>query len=231
MNLNIFLCLPFVIFSCSADADDKPLEKIERKTNNVANKDYSSRKKSALAIKEKYREIWKQMSAQNKGKIFTEAIVEEIIPGWLGTPWDYNGVTQDPPNGKIACGYFVTTVLRDAGCKISRTKLAQCASEQMITTLVKASHVKRFSNAEFSDFENSIKTSGYGLYIVGLDNHTGFIYNNGNQIYFIHAGYIGEKVVTKDIANQSPILYHSKYKVLGHLSADKAFVDKWMYEY
>src|SRR5437764_1215954 len=39
----------------------------------------------------------------------------DIFPAWFGTPWDFNGTTQTPGEGKIACGYFVTTVMRDLG--------------------------------------------------------------------------------------------------------------------
>ena len=39
---------------------------------------------------------------------------------WKGTPWDFNGTTRTPGEGAIACGYFVTTVLEQAGFKIER---------------------------------------------------------------------------------------------------------------
>ena len=63
-------------------------------------------------------------------------IAETIITNWIGTKWDFNGVSEEQKKFTIACGYFVTTVLRDAGFQIARSKLAQCASEQMIRSLV-----------------------------------------------------------------------------------------------
>src|SRR6476660_4877291 len=38
--------------------------------------------------------------------IVTGAIWKEIFPSWYGTPWDFNGTTEVPQQGKIACGYF-----------------------------------------------------------------------------------------------------------------------------
>jgi len=40
------------------------------------------------------------------------AVDAEIFPFWYGTEWDFNGTTQQPGTGRIACGYFVSTVLQ-----------------------------------------------------------------------------------------------------------------------
>ena len=42
-------------------------------------------------------------------------IIDEIFSAWIGTRWDFDGTSQTPREGRIACGYFVSTVLRDAG--------------------------------------------------------------------------------------------------------------------
>ena len=172
--------------------------------------------------------LWQHLSKADKEKIFTAAVTETIIPAWIGTPWDFNGTTETPQQGNIACGYFVTTVLRDAGLSISRVKLAQCASEQMITTLIQSKYISRFSNIAIEDFIIAIKTQGSGLYIVGLDNHTGFIYNDGKDIYFIHSTFIGTRNVQKDNAATNPILKQSKYKVLGKISSDEKVLQRWI---
>jgi hypothetical protein len=144
-------------------------------------------------------------------------IVDSLIPCWYGTAWDFNGTTEIPGTGKIACGYFVTTVIRDAGLPIERIKMAQCPSETMITALCYGYTIKRFSNKPIDVFIDSIKGMGEGIYIIGLDYHTGFIYNDGKQVYFIHASYASSKCVLKEPAASSSILYHSKYKIIGKL--------------
>jgi len=40
--------------------------------------------------------------------IVTGFIYKEIFPSWYGTPWNFNGTTEVPQQGKIACGYFVS---------------------------------------------------------------------------------------------------------------------------
>ena len=142
-------------------------------------------------------------------------IRDSLFTCWLGTPWDFYGTTEEPNNGKIACGYFVTTLLRDMGVAVNRTRHAQCASEEMIKAVCIKNSIHRFSNESISSFIDEIKKQGVGLYVAGLDFHTGFILNDGEEIYFIHANYAGKKVVEKEIANKSAVLEASNYKVIG----------------
>ncbi|HKY43053.1 MAG TPA: hypothetical protein VJM50_08150, partial [Pyrinomonadaceae bacterium] len=105
--------------------------------------------------------------------LVSRSIYTEIFPSWYGTVWDFNGTTEVPQQGKIACGYFVTTVLRDAGWKVQRARLAQQASENIILSLTTDAYIKRFRRVAISDFVNAVKEWGAGIYVVGLDIHTG----------------------------------------------------------
>jgi len=189
---------------------------------------YDSCKNVIRLIRQKQKPLWAKNSLSAKEKIFTSAVTETIIPAWIGTSWNFNGTSEAPQQGSIACGYFVTTVLRDAGVPLARVKLAQCASEQMIMSLVQAKYIRRYSQVTMTKFIESVQDQGYGLYIVGLDNHTGFIYNDGNDIYFIHSTFAGTKDVQKERAAASWILDRSKYKVLGKISADEKLLAKWI---
>lgn len=192
------------------------------------NIDYDSCKKAVQLIKKRYQQKWRYLPVSEKEKLFTQTVTETIIPGWIGTEWSFNGVSQEPQKGSIACGYFVTTVLQDAGVTLSRVRLAQCASEQMITTLVQPALIHRFSNQPMTAFLGSVEQQGYGLYIVGLDNHTGFIYNDGKETWFIHSTFVGTRNVQKEKAADSWVLSSSKYKVLGKISADEKILSKWI---
>ena len=189
---------------------------------------YDSCKKEISLLKQKKKIVWDKLSKAEKEKLFTAATTQTIIPGWIGTAWDFNGTTETPQKGTIACGYFVTTVLRDAGLPVARVKLAQCASEQLITALIQPKYIQRFSNTVIDVFIQSVQQQGYGLYIVGLDNHVGFIYNDGKEIYFIHSTFVGTRNVQKEKAASSWVLSQSKYKVLGKLSADENVLAKWI---
>ncbi len=156
------------------------------------------------------------------------SIYTEIFPSWYGTGWDFNGTTEVPRQGKIACGYFVSTVLRDAGWRVQRVRLAQQASENIILSLTAEQHIKRFRRIPIGDFVKTVKDWGSGIYVVGLDIHTGFIVNNGDEVYFIHSSYVDPFVVVKERALNSKILQTSAYRVLGKITADDEFIKGWL---
>lgn len=159
---------------------------------------------------------------------FAKAVALEIAPRWYGTPWDFNGVSQVPGEGTIACGYFVSTLLRDAGLNVERVRMAQQASENITKSLCTEAEIKRFSNASLADFVDAVQAWGTGLYIVGLDYHVGFLYHDGKTVYFIHSSYYVPKTVIKEEARSSAVLNSSKYRVVGKISANNRLILKWL---
>lgn len=160
--------------------------------------------------------------------LVTRSIYTEIFPSWYGTAWDFYGTTEVPQQGKIACGYFVSTVLRDAGWQVQRARLAQQASENIILSLTTDAYVKRFRRVAISDFVTAVKKWGSGIYVVGLDIHVGFIVNTGDEVYFIHSSYVEPYTVVREKASESKILGASDYRVLGKIMADDQFMEKWL---
>lgn len=156
------------------------------------------------------------------------AVVDSIAPFWMGTPWDFNGTTEEPGEGMIACGYFVSTLLRDAGLKVERVKMAQQASEKIVKTLATKDLIKRFRNTEFPHFIDTMRNWGAGLYVVGLDYHVGFLHHDGEKVWFIHSSYIAPKCVIREPAGSSLILAASKYRVVGKISENDELVRKWL---
>lgn len=160
--------------------------------------------------------------------VVTRFIYAEIFPSWYGTAWDFNGTTEVPQQGKIACGYFVSTVLRDAGWRVQRARLAQQASENIILSLTTDPYVKRFRRVPISDFVAAVKQWGVGIYVVGLDIHTGFIVNTGGEVFFVHSSYVEPYSVVREKASEAKILAASNYRVLGKVTADDMFIEKWL---
>ena len=78
-----------------------------------------------------------------------------------------------------------------------------------------------------------INNKGDGLYIVGLDQHVGFISKQKNELRFRHANYYQPEVGVMDepLVGWNP-LNHSKYRVIGKI-LDAAMVCNWIkgYEY
>ncbi|HXB41304.1 MAG TPA: hypothetical protein VNZ49_12230 [Bacteroidia bacterium] len=157
--------------------------------------------------------------------VFT-SITKDFFPHWFGTPWDFNGCTKVPGEGKIACGFFVNAVMSDAGFDIPRTRWAQMASEPVIKIL--SSDLKRFSNKPVDKVKAYIKGREDGLYVVGLDNHVGYIYKSGCTVKFVHSSfYEPEKgVMAEEIDSENPLKY-SKYRVIGKI-LDDDMMKKWI---
>ena len=154
--------------------------------------------------------------------------ITTLLPYWYGTPWNFNGASKTPQQGHIACGYYVSTVLRDAGLDIERNKLAQQASENIIKSLTDDAHIKRFSDQSIDDFLAVVDEWGAGLYVVGLDFHVGYLWHDGNQMHFIHATGLPPKSALSEPAETSPALTHSRYRVIGKISDDDMLIEKWL---
>ena len=155
--------------------------------------------------------------------------VSRLAALWVGTEWDFNGMAEIPLTGSIACGYFVSTVLRDAGLRLERIRLAQQASEHIIKSLASEEHIRRFSNAPIDQFVDSVLEWGRGLYVVGLDIHTGFVIHDADGVHFVHSSYLEPQMVIWESALESPILRSSHYRVLGKLSEDAQLIRKWLH--
>jgi hypothetical protein len=150
----------------------------------------------------------------------------DILPAWHGTKWDFNGTTRTPKQGAIACGYFVNTVLQDAGFRLPRIKWSQMAAEPIT---VKTCHaIKRFRDRPVSEVESWVRGQGDGLYKVGLDNHVGFIVKRGGIIRFVHSNYYQREVgvMSEPLDGNNP-LAHSRYRIVGKLLGD-AMMKAWV---
>ena len=163
----------------------------------------------------------------NSREFLFNTVTGDLFSYWYGTPWDFNGHSKIPQQGTIACGYFVTTVLLHAGFNVPRIKWAQSASEVFIKKLA-PHNLQRFHNKPVSDIVKYLKDTGPGLYLVGLDNHVGFITVKNDSIHFVHANYyepdIG--VMSQEIDSENP-LKDSKYRIIGKLLTDEMVI-KWL---
>lgn len=153
-------------------------------------------------------------------------ITLDILPTWYGTPWDFNGTTRTPRTGAIACGYFVNTVLLDAGFRLPRVKWSQMASEPIT---VKLSHrVKRFRDRPVGEVVSYVQAQGDGLYKVGLDNHVGFIVARNGVVRFVHSNYYQREigVMSEPLDGNNP-LANSHYRIVGSLLGD-VMMTSWL---
>lgn len=219
-----FCALCFLLLSCF-DAD-----KTETKDKLPT---YEELKVSVEEKRSHFQKEYAEADESAHGKIIEraeayllETITDDFFDQWDGTEWDFNGTTRTPGKGKIACGYFITTVLSDAGFKIPRVKWAQQASEYYITRF--SSDVARFSNQTPESMKSYFLELPDALYIAGLDNHVGFVYKSGDEVTFTHASYYDPKigVQTETLIGDNPFA-KSAYRVVGRI-LDKEMVRKWI---
>ncbi|MBB4037160.1 hypothetical protein GGR21_003075 [Dysgonomonas hofstadii] len=225
--LTLFLLL--YLFPCNINSQEQGSVSLQKKIIPYL-KPYNELKKETL---EKRDDFYKQcQQANNKDSIITEAqkyllkVSDNFFRSWYNTPWTFHGHSQIPGVGSIACGYFVTTTLRDMGFNIPRIKWAQQASEYLIKKI--SSDIQRFHKKPMNEIIDYIERKGEGLYVVGLDQHVGYIYYTGGKMSFVHANYYRPKigVMSEPLTGRNP-LNDSKYRIIGKIF-DREMVKNWI---
>lgn len=198
-------------------------------------KPYGDLKRETLAKRDEFKSQYtaqignleKQEAVLREAEQFLVRISDDYFRSWYGTAWDFNGHTKVPRQGKIACGYFVTTVLQDMGFNLPRIKWAQQASSFIVEHTSK--NIYRSSNQQMDVIKKHIQNSGEGLYIVGLDSHVGFIYYLDGKMSFVHANYYQRDigVMSEKMIGWNP-LTHSKYRIIGKIF-EREMVLNWIH--
>ncbi len=170
----------------------------------------------------------KQHIADSAQQLFTNYLLNQIVPHWYGTEWEFDGYTAIPNKGAIACGYFVSTTLLHIGVNVNRYKLAQQNPENEAKTVaIDASKVKEYTFEESrNDIFLELATYQDGLYFVGLDYHVGYLYIKNQQPYFIHSDYI-DGFVRIEPAKGS-YAFESYAYFISPISTNKEFIIKWL---
>ncbi len=161
-------------------------------------------------------------------RLILELMMPEMMKCWLGTRYDFNGTAEKPGKGKVACGYFVSTVLRDAGFVVDRYRLAQQPSENIIRSFVKADFCQLQAGADFDEYTNRLSKMDRGIYLVGLDSHVGFLVNGSEDWRFFHSSGWKERGVVKEELKKAGALRHSNWRMIGALSADPSAIQMWL---
>lgn len=152
----------------------------------------------------------------------------DVLPSWYGTPWDFNGISNQPKKGQIACGYFVSTPLKHIGFNLNRYRVAQKGAKEIIETLAGKEGCKTFTNKE--QIWKEVTNRPDGIYIIGLSSHVGFIEKRKNMVYFTHSNYLTPCEVIREEFLTSPAIYLSHIYVLGDLSLSSKVILNWINE-
>ena len=150
------------------------------------------------------------------------------FPAWEGTVWDFNGTSTTPGEGVIACGYYVSTVLVQAGVKVERVRLAQQASMFIVTTLARGSKVERLTPKDNAEALDQIRDRfpHAELVVIGFDYHVGFLRLTKDGAAFCHSSYLEPGGVTCEDPVASGAFASKLYVVADALNDQ--LLDDWL---
>lgn len=193
---------------------------------------YTDTKLAAKALRLRLKEDLRNgiISFDQVKEAFTDQLVNEVLPHWYGTPWSFGGHTEVPNQGKIACGYFISTTLRDMGIKLNRYTLAQkspideakmisCGSD--ILSVVQETPEKAFEEID--------RLTQEGLYFIGFDEgHVGYLLKRGGELLLIHSNYFSPVSVCMEKLEESRVFNRFTSFHLVDISHNEALIQRWL---
>ncbi len=170
----------------------------------------------------------RKCTLDSAAEIFTQRLVNGIMPYWYGTAWDYNGYSDVPGQGQIACGYLVSTTLKHAGISVNRYRMAQKSAMDGALMLEPKSQLDiEYTNRD-SFITRFLRKKKDGLYMLGLSNHVGYLYKSNQEAYFIHSTYLQPSMVMCEKALLSDAMAFSRIFVLADITHNHSLISKWL---
>lgn len=200
----------------------------ELKSENDSLKSYGLVKSQIKSVKLELKN--KELSIDSISNVFTHSLINRIIPFWEGTEWSFEGHTSIPKKGKIACGYFVSTTLKDAGINLNRYKLAQQSPIDEAKSLAPNNQVIEISENSIEEnismINNTLKD---GIHFIGFDaSHVGYIFKENGQLYLIHSNYMDYKGVEIEKIEDSIVFASYNKFYLAEISTNEQLMKSWI---
>ena len=216
--------------TASGGAEHGPRRKIQPdpKTYAVLTKDLERWRKDLSKRHAQAKTEDERAAVERDARVVLEHALPTMMRCWLGTPWDFNGTAKGPGAGKIACGYFVATVLKDAGFQVDRYQLAQQPSENILRSFLAKESCELSVGKEYQAFATQVEAREPGVYIVGLDSHVAFVVVGGEGFRFIHSSGSRPWRVVDEGRAEAAVLQRSKWRMLGNLTADPGVLRRWL---
>lgn len=220
MRFLFFITVFLLIISCQAQ--EKTVESSNESVEQE--RDTSIHLSSGIPYSKVKSQAEQLRKEQANGTVFEEHLLNQIIPHWYGTEWDFNGYTDVPNQGVIACGYFVSTTLKHMGINLNRYHLAQQAglNEAKSIAIVDSNYFTVYGTDQL---KKSMQDEKDGIYFVGLDNHVGYLLKRNAQLYFIHSNYIDDKVMIEKIDESAA--FSSNIYVVAEISTNETLMKYW----
>jgi hypothetical protein len=198
------------------------------KTYAVLTKDLERWRKDLAERHRKARTGAERAAVEGDARIILEKALPAMMHCWLGTPWDFNGTAKGPGKGKIACGYFVATVLQDAGFRVDRYQLAQQASANILQSFLAKDACALTVGEDYQAFASRVEKREPGIHVVGLDTHVAFLVVSGEDFRFIHSSGSRPWCVVDEGRADAGVLQRSRWRMMGNLTASPAVLKRWL---
>lgn len=167
-------------------------------------------------------------AVERDARIILEHALPAMMRCWLGTPYDFNGTAAKPGGGRIACGYYVATLLMDAGFRVDRYQLAKQPSENILRSFLGKDACSLSVGKPYDAFAADLAKAEPGVYLVGLDTHVAFAVTAADGFRLIHASGSRPWCVVDEGRDEALVLQRSNWRMLGHLTADSALIRRWL---
>lgn len=225
-----------LLFCCTGKSQNQeqplPVQAPQQETEHVAIP-YDSLRKVMLNRRAVYSAAYNQAKTDSAKKevirqskeYLLSMLTDTVFPYWYGTQWAFSGITEQPGEGYIACGYFVSTTLKHSGFKLNRYKLAQQAASLICKSV--SGPGKTYTLRTIADVEKHMKNQPEGLYVLGLDYHVGFLLKEKGSLYFIHSNYLKPMKVTREGFSGSGAVKLSDIFVVGEILTEDNIL-KWL---
>jgi len=194
----------------------------------VLTKDLERGRKGMAERHRKARTAAERAAVEAEARSVLETALPAMMHCWLGTPWDFNGTAKGPGKGKIACGYFVATVLQDAGFRVDRYQLAQQASGNIMRSFLAKEACVLSVGEDYQAFASRVEKHEPGVYVVGLDTHVAFLVVGSDGFRFIHSSGSRPWCVVDEGRAEAGVLQRSSWRMLGNLTADSTVLRRWL---
>ena len=167
-------------------------------------------------------------AVEKDARVILETMLPEMMRCWVGTPYDFNGTAEKPGGGKIACGYYVSTVIRDAGFRVDRYKLAQQPSQNILRTFLSGDACLLKVGQNYQQYADWVEGLEPGVYLIGLDTHVGFIVVRPDGMHFFHSSAAKLVGVVEEGRDSAWALRKSNWRMLGHLTGESDVMRTWL---
>jgi hypothetical protein len=144
---------------------------------------------------------------------------DQLFASWLGSRWGL-GLPQStiPKVGKTNCGLFVAVVLRDAGFRLPIWKFNRQTAYHGTRSLAPRRLIRFLHRKSMKGFISAVRRMGPGLYLIGLDFHTGFLrVHDDGRVRFVHASYVTRTVVDEPAETAIPIVSARYARMVGKI--------------